>query len=52
MRKAFNVANKAKGMKPTAIIVSEEINALLLQSDEFIRKEQAGDAMVYEGINR
>ena len=50
MKKAFNVANKAKGMKPTAIIVSESINALLLQSDEFIRKEQAGDAMVYEGL--
>lgn len=50
MKKAFNVANKAKGMKPTAIIVSEAVNALLLQSDEFIRKEQAGDAMVYEGL--
>ena len=50
MKKAFNVANKAKGVKPTAIIVSEAVNALLLQSDEFIRKEQAGNATVHEGI--
>jgi len=50
MKKAFNIANKAKGMKPTAIIVSEAVNALLLQSDEFIRKEQAGNATVHEGI--
>lgn len=50
MKKAFNIANKTKGMKPTAVIVSEAVNALLLQSDEFIRKEQAGDATVHEGI--
>lgn len=46
MRKAFNVANKASGMKPTAILVSEGVYALLLQSDEFIRKEQAQDLTV------
>jgi hypothetical protein len=51
MRKAFNVANKAKGMKPTAVIVSESVYALLLQSDEFIRKEQAQDlSTVAEGV--
>lgn len=46
MRKAFNVKNKATGMKPTAVIVSEGVYALLLQSDEFIRKEQAQDLTV------
>lgn len=46
MRKAFNLKNKAKGLKPTAVIVSEAVYALLLQSDEFIRKEQAGDGQV------
>lgn len=50
MKKAFNVKNKAKGMKPTAIIVSEAVYADLLKSDQFIRKEQAGDAVVYDGV--
>ena len=37
-------------MKPTAVIVSEALYANLLKSDEFIRKEQAGDAVVYDGV--
>lgn len=49
MRKAFNIKNKAKGMKPNAILVSEAAYALLLQSDEFIRKEQVADATVFSG---
>lgn len=50
MKKTFNVKNAAKGMKPTAVIVSEALYANLLKSDEFIRKEQAGDAVVYDGV--
>lgn len=50
MKKAFNVKNAAKGMKPTAIIVSEAVYANLLKSDEFIRKEQAGDQVVFDGM--
>ena len=51
MRKGFNLLNKVRGLKPTAIIVSEAVYALLLQSDEFIRKEQAQDlTVVSEGL--
>ncbi len=50
MRTAFNVANKAKGMKPTGIIISERAYGLLLKSDEFIRKEQSGSTVVFDGM--
>jgi hypothetical protein len=49
MKQAFNVKNKAKGMKPTAIIVSEAVYANLLKSDEFVRKEQANASVAVDG---
>jgi hypothetical protein len=49
MKQAFNVKNKAKGMKPTAIIVSEAVYAALLKSDEFVKKEQANASVAFDG---
>lgn len=44
--KEFKTTNKAKGMKPTGIIVGPTVEALLLQSPEFIRSTAVGDAAV------
>jgi hypothetical protein len=49
-RKEYIVANKAKGMAPTAIIVGPTVEALLLQSPQFIKASDLGDEVVSEGV--
>lgn len=48
--KEFKTLNKAKGMKPSAVVVGPTVAALLLQAPEFIRSSQRADGVVYEGL--
>lgn len=49
--KEFKVRNKAKGMKPTAIVVGPTWEALLKKSPEFLRSTELGDDVAsYEGV--
>lgn len=46
----FKTINKAKGLKPTAIVVSSKVAGLLLQSPEFAKRStDLGDLAVAEG---
>ena len=46
-RKEFKAAND---LTPKYVIVSDEVEAALLKSDEFIKKEQADAEVVYTGV--
>lgn len=49
--KEFKVKNKAKGMKPTCIVVGPTFEALLMKCPEFLRSTALGDAVVSsEGV--
>lgn len=47
----FKKKNKAKGMKPTSIVVGPTWEALLLKCPEFLRSTELGDKVAsYEGV--
>jgi len=49
-RKQFLLGNKAKGMKPTGMLVGPTAEALILQNTAFVRSTPVGDAAVQDAV--